>query len=551
MKLSTLAQFSKNATRFKEVVSILMKYGLANWIKANDPDFIKGILKSSGGEKIFDLAPETRLRMALTELGPTFIKLGQILSTRADLIGPEMADELTRLQADVPADKPDVVQGIIEQELGKPIRELFSEIELEPMGSASIGQAHRAVLHSGEAVIVKVQHDGIEPKIIDDLEILKALAEMAERYDPDLQMYQPRSTVADFSRSLLRELDYRRELRNLNQFQQNFKDNDWVYIPRTYPEFSSQRVLTMEMLIGSSIKNKEKFLEEKIDSEEFIRNSANMYLEMIFRDRFFHADPHPGNIWVLPGGRLGLLDFGMTGRLDNDMREELEGILVAAVDNDPERLTDHVLRIAIVPANIDRNALKSDIDDFLSEYVNVTINDIDLSTTLNTLTDILREHHILLPSGMSLLLRVLVMLEGTSRLLDRNFSLADLIKPYAVKSIQRRYSPKKLFTQARNSYRDWDRLMRIVPRELYDLVVRVRDGKFDISIEHRSLEKVTEWLVHGILSGALFLGGSMIISQEIPPLIWGISVIGAATSLIGLVLGFRLIRAMNGSRHNR
>ena len=143
------------------------------------------------------------------------------------------------------------------------------------------------------------------------------------------------------------------------------------------------------------------------------------------------------------------------------------------------------------------------------------------------------------------------MLEGTSRLLDRNFSLAELIRPYAVKSIQRRYSPKKLFTQARNSYRDWDRLMRIVPRELYDLIVRVRDGKFDISIEHRSLEKVTEWLVHGILSGAMFLGGSMIISQEIPPLIWGISVIGAATSLIGLVLGFRLIRAMNGFRHNR
>jgi ubiquinone biosynthesis protein len=549
MKLGTLAQFSKNATRFKEVVSILTKYGLANWIKANDPDFIKGLLKSSGGEKIFELKPETRLRMALTELGPTFIKLGQILSTRADLVGPEIADELTRLQADVPADDPDIVQRIVEQELGRPLKELFSEFDKVPMGSASIGQAHRAVLHSGEVVVVKVQHDGIEPKIIDDLEILKALAELAERYDPDLRLYQPSLTVADFSRNLLRELDFRRELRSLNQFRENFKENEWVHIPYAYPEYSSQRVLTMEMLSGHSIKNKQWLHQENIDSQEFIKNSANMYLEMIFRDRFFHADPHPGNIWVLPGGRLGLLDFGMTGRLTDDMREELEGILLAAVDNDPERVTDHVLRIADVPNNVDRSNLKRDIDDFLSEYVNVSIEEIDLSTTLNTLTDILREHHILLPASLSLLLRVLVMLEGTSRLLDRNFSLADLIKPYAVKSIQRRYSPKKLLTQVRNNYRDWDRLIKIFPRELHDVIVRARDGKFDISIEHRSLEKVTEWLVYGILSAALFLGGSMIISQEIPPLIWGVSIIGATTSLIGLFLGFRLIRAMKNSHH--
>jgi ubiquinone biosynthesis protein len=549
MKLGTLAQFSKNATRFKEVVSILTKYGLANWIKANDPDFIKGLLKSSGGEKIFELKPETRLRMALTELGPTFIKLGQILSTRADLVGPEIADELTRLQADVPADNPDIVQRIVEQELGRPLKELFSEFDKVPMGSASIGQAHRAVLHSGEVVVVKVQHDGIEPKIIDDLEILKALAELAERYDPDLRLYQPSLTVADFSRNLLRELDFRRELRSLNQFRENFKENEWVHIPYAYPEYSSQRVLTMEMLSGHSIKNQEWLHQENIDSQEFIKNSANMYLEMIFRDRFFHADPHPGNIWVLPGGRLGLLDFGMTGRLTDDMREELEGILLAAVDNDPERVTDHVLRIADVPNNVDRSNLKRDIDDFLSEYVNVTIEEIDLSTTLNTLTDILREHHILLPASLSLLLRVLVMLEGTSRLLDRNFSLADLIKPYAVKSIQRRYSPKKFLTQVRSNYRDWDRLIKIFPRELHDVIVRARDGKFDISIEHRSLEKVTEWLVYGILSAALFLGGSMIISQEIPPLIWGVSIIGATTSLIGLFLGFRLIKAMKNSHH--
>jgi len=547
MKLGTLIQFSNNAPRFREIISTITKYGLANWIKENDPQFIKGLLKSSKGDRITDMSPETRLRMALTELGTTFIKLGQVLSTRADLIGPAMADELTKLQANVPPDDEETVRHTVENELGQPLEALFVEFDLKAMGSASIGQVHRAILQNGHSVVVKVQHAGIEPKIIHDLEILKALAEMAERYDPDLQMYQPRSTVADFSRNLLRELDFRRELRSLKQFQQNFAANHWIHIPRPFPEFSSQRVLTMEMLNGYSVSKTERLAAEKIDTQKFVRLGANMYLDMIFRDRFFHADPHPGNIWVLPNGQLGLLDCGMTGRLDNEMRDELEGMLLAAVDNDPDRLTDHVLRIATIPQSIDRRALRRDIDDFLSEVINVSINDLDLGTMLNTLTDILRSHHIILPSGISLLIRVLVMLEGTSRLLDRNFSLAELIQPYAVKSVQRRYSPAKLLKQAKHTYRDWDRVLEILPRELLDMLTRLQDGRFDVSIEHRRLEKVTKWLVHGILSAALFLGGSTILSRGIPPTLGGISIIGAVTALLGLLLGYRLVHAMHKS----
>ena len=547
MKLSTLAQFSKNVPRFREIVGTMAKYGLANWIKQNDRQFVKGLLKSANGDQITEMSPEVRLRMALTELGTTFIKLGQILSTRQDLIGPVMADELTKLQANVPPDEEDVVRETVENELGKPLESLFADFDLKAMGSASIGQVHRAKLHNGQTVVVKVQHAGIEPKVINDLEILKALAEMAERYDPDLRLYQPRATVADFSRHLLRELDFRRELRNLKQFKQNFSHNAWVHIPDTYPELSSQRVLTMEMLVGFSIAKTERLTEERVDTREFVRRGASMYLDMIFRDRFFHADPHPGNIWLLPDGKLGLLDCGMTGRLDTEMREELEGLLLAAVDNDPDRLTDHVYRIATVPRSSDRNALRRDIDDFLSEYVYVSIDDLDLTASLDAFTDILRTHHILLPAGISMLLRVLVMLEGTSRLLDRNFSLAELIKPYAVKSVRRRYSPEKLLRQAKDTYRDWDRVLKILPRELFDILIRIREGRFDVSIEHRRLEKVVKWLVHGMLSAALFIGGSMILSREIPPMVAGISVIGASVSLLGLFLGYRLVRAMHKS----
>jgi ubiquinone biosynthesis protein len=547
MKLGTFVQFTNNAPRFKEIVGTIAKYGLANWVHDNDPQFIKGLLKSTKGDRIAEMTPETRLRMALTELGTTFIKLGQILSTRSDLIGPSMAEELTKLQANVPSDDKQQVRQTVENELGKPLETLFAEFDLAAMGSASIGQVHRAKLHSGETVVVKVQHAGIESKIIHDLEILKALAEMAERYDPDLRLYQPRATVADFSRSLIRELDFRRELRNLNQFRHNFMDADWIHVPKTFPEVSSQRVLTMEMLNGFSLANADRLSRENIDTQEFVRRGANMYLDMVFRDRFFHADPHPGNIWVVGDGKLGLLDCGMTGRLDSEMREELEGMLLSAVDNDPDRLTDHVLRIAAAPQTIDRNALRRDIDDFLSEYVNISIDELDLSVALNALTGILRDPHIVLPAGISLLIRVLVMLEGTSRLLERNFSLAELIQPHAVKAVRRRYSPKNLLRQTKNTYRDWDRVLKILPRELFAILVRIRDGQFDVSIEHRSLEKVVKGLVHGILSASLFMGGSMILSQGIPPKLGGISIVGAVTALLGLLLGYRLVRAMHYS----
>ena len=195
MKLGTLAQFSSNTKRFKEIVGVLVKYGLANWVHENDSQFIKGLLKNSLGNQILSIIPETRLRMALTELGTTFIKLGQILSTRADLIGPAMAEELTKLQADVPPDDEETVRRTFESECGLPLEKLHAEFDLEAMGSASIGQVHRAKLHSGQSVVVKVQHAGIEPKIISDLEILKLLADMAERYDPDLRLYQPSATV--------------------------------------------------------------------------------------------------------------------------------------------------------------------------------------------------------------------------------------------------------------------------------------------------------------------------------------------------------------------
>lgn len=544
MKLRTFSHFSSNATRFREILAVFVKYGLANWVRKKDPEFIRGFFKTREGVSFADEPVPVRLRMALAELGTTFIKLGQILSTRADLIGPDMARELARLQADTPPDSREQVTEVLERELGKPVHEVFARFDFQPLASASIGQVHEARLHDGQAVVVKIQHQGIEDKIVADLEILASIARLAEKYDPELRLYQPRAMVTEFSRTLSQELDYSRELRNMETFSRNFADSEDIHIPVAYGQYSTRRVLTMEMLEGFSVADTGKLKAARCDTKALARTGANMYLDMVFRDRFFHADPHPGNIWILEGDRIGLLDCGMIGRLDEDLHDAIEGMVLAVADHDPSELTDHVVRICTLPMEFDRDALRVDIDDFIGEYATLSLNRLDLPAALNDLTAIIRRHHLILPTGISMLIRVLIMLEGTSRLLDRNFSLSDLIRPYTHKMVARRMAPKRFLDRMRRSQKVWNRLVESLPHDLEEILTRMREGRFRVHLEHRRLDAVVNRLVYGILSGASFLGGCMVLSSEIPPLVGDVSVIGGAMIIVGCLLAFRLLRAV-------
>ena len=547
VKISRLSQFSSNATRFREIVMVLGKYGLANWVREKDPEFIKKYFTDKDGIRLIEEPLPVRIRMALIRLGTTFIKLGQILSTRADLVGADIAEELCKLQADTPADSKKQVIQTLESELGRPFTEVFSEFDFDPLGSASIGQVHKARLHDGHIVVVKIQHEGIEKKIIADMEILASLARLAEKYDPELRLYQPQNIVDEFSRNLLQELDYVRELRSMELFTRNFSENDSVHIPVGYGEFSSKRVLVMEMLEGISIGDAEKLQSCDCDTKILARNGANMYLNMVFRDSFFHADPHPGNIWVLSDCRIGLLDCGMVARLSEELHDSLESILLAATEKDSVELTDQVIRICTLPQDFDRKSLQADIEDFLSEYADTSMKELDIAVILNTLTEIIRHHHLVMPTGISMLIRVLVMLEGTSRLLDRDFSLSELIGPYTHKMVARRFAPKRFARRAGKSFKAWDRVMTILPRHLEDALNKIQQGRFDVHLEHRHLDAVVNRMVYGILSGAVFLGGCMVLSSGIPPLIKGVSLIGAVILSIGCFLGFRLLRAVTRS----
>ena len=487
------------------------------------------------------------MREAFTELGTTFIKMGQILSTRPDLVGPEITDELAKLQSGTPADPPEVVREIIANELGAAPEELFLEFNDVAAASASIGQVHFAKLKDGTEVVVKVQHPGIEGKIRSDLEILKGLAELAEEYSEQARQYRPVETIAEFSRTLLHELDFSREGKNLAAFANNFADDPMVVIPRPYPDLSTNRTLTMDRLDGISLAKSEKLVEQGLDLTDLARRGADIFLEMIFRDGLYHADPHPGNIFALKNSAIGLLDCGMVGRIDDQLRERFEDLLMALADRNTVQVCDSIRELGSVPRELDPESLNTEVDDFLAEYASLSINELDLGNALNRMMEIIRNFKIVLPSRVSLLIKVLVMLEGTARGLNPQFSLAEIIQPYQVKIVKRRISPERLFNKAKQQTKDWMRLVEIAPRELADILMQMKRGQFDVHLEHRNLNTVVNRLVMGVLTAALFVGSSMILSSEVPPTIRGVSVVGALGCLTSFGLGYRLVRAIQKS----
>jgi ubiquinone biosynthesis protein len=550
MDLTSLARGPRTAGRLAQIVTILCKYSLADWLKAVNVRIVRKFLTSFDGQSIAGLPTEVRIRMALTEMGTTFIKLGQILSTRPDLVGPALAHELSILQDDTPADPPDVVRALIESELHKPIEDLFAEFQATALASASIGQVHRARLRDGRHVVVKVLHHKIEDKVATDLDIMMALAELGEKYSAELRHYRPRATMAEFRRTLLRELDFRRELRNIQEFIHNFDDNTTVRFPTPHPALSSRRVLTLDFLDGIRICDTERLKGEGHDLREVARRGADIILAMIFRDGFYHADPHPGNLFVLPQTVIGVIDCGMVGRIDGHTRDAFTTMLLAAIRNDSGQFTDTVTRLATVPLDLDRDAFEVEVNDFLADYGTQSLNHFDVGGALHGITDIIRRYHLILPPNLSLLLKALIVLEGTSRQLDRSFSLAEMIQPYYRQIIREKLSPQRLFRHVHRMFLEWDQLMQTLPADLGDILERVKRGKFKFHLEHRRLEASMGLLVEGILTAALFLGATLMLCYKAPPApFFDISIPGALNFFFSLFLLWRVFRATKRSRN--
>ncbi len=547
MKISTIPQIYRNLNRWREILAVLSKYGLAGWASRLGLTFGSTLLRNPQGQTLVDAGHEKRIRLAIEELGPAFIKLGQVLSTRPDQVGFALADELSNLQQNTPCDPADKIVELVESELGRPLDECFATFNHEPVASASIGQVHRATLNDGTPVAVKVQHVGIEKQVRIDLEILSGLAQLAERL-PELQPYRLSAMMHELQRMMRRELDFCRELRNQQQFARMFDGDPRIEVPRVFPEFSSSKVLTMEWLAGNKLSALA--AESTADGHlpDYAHRGAEIYLKMIFEHGFYHADPHPGNLMLMPDGAIGLLDFGMVGRLDDSLREQVEDLLIAISSRDSQRLTNVVLRIGATPLGLDDVALSTDLTAFVEQYAYQPLDQFDLSGAFTEFIEIVRRYNIVLPSSVAMLIKTLLMLEGMARMLEPDFSLMELIEPYRSNILRRRLSPRRQSRKLRNMLGEVEQLAEVAPRRLREILEQIQRGKFDVHLDHRGLEPSVNRLVLGLLTSALFLGSSLMLSRDVWPL-HGVSIPGATGIILSAMLGIRLLRAINKSGH--
>jgi ubiquinone biosynthesis protein len=559
IKVRSIPHLYRNVRRWTEILAVLSKYGLADWLASTNIDFIKDRLSSRAGESIARLTREARIRLTLTELGPTFIKLGQLLSTRPDVVGRELADELKQLQDATPADPPELVRKIVETELGQPLDDVFGEFNLLPIASASIGQVHRARLKSGERVVVKVQHAGIQSKVNEDLEVLSGLAQLAEQF-PEFTPYRPTANVADMGRTLRRELDFGREERNLHQFAELFREDPTICVPKAYTELSTSQVLTMDLVDGIPLSQPGLLAAAGLDREEVARRGANIYMQMIFTHGFFHADPHPGNILLLPGNVVGLLDFGMVGRIEERLRENIEDMLMAIVQHDVQLLVRVIKQIGKPPPQLDEAGLANDLADFVGQYATQSLEHFDVAGALTDMIEIMRRYGIMLPPNVAMLIKTLVTLEGTAKLLSPRFSLMEVMQPFHRGMLLRRLSPMRQAKKLRRLYLEVEQLVEVLPQRIVQILEQVQDGKFDVHLDHRGLGPSVNRLVLGMLASALFVGSSFMLSNQVPPLLFhrsdpgwlglkDLSILGLSGCTLSLLVGLRLLRAIGKSGH--
>jgi ubiquinone biosynthesis protein len=418
--------------RERQIAEVLGRYelshladvlGLERLVSAAD-----GLIRRESPEAHTE--PEN-LRLALEELGPTFIKLGQLLSARADLLSPGYRAEMSKLQDAAPAVPSEVVKDIVERELHAPADRAFATFEAVPLACASVGQAHTATLHDGTDVVVKVRRPNVVEDMEQDLEIIQNLAARASRHSKTAARYDVVGLAGEFVYTLRAQLDYLQEARNAERFSANFPADPSVQIPRVFPDLTTSRVITLERIRGMKITDVTALDEAGLDRHALADRTALIVAKMIFEDGFFHADPHPGNFFIEPTGRVGIIDFGMVGTLDDRLREQLSRLLNGFLRQDPGRLADALLAHGTSTGEVDRARLREDLANLLARQSGRSIDEISLRSAFGEILDIVRRHRLRVPRDLSLLLTMLIIAEGVVADVDPKFRFAEALAPYA------------------------------------------------------------------------------------------------------------------------
>lgn len=537
--------------RSSRIIEVLRKYGFGYIVDqmglSTYGDVRAWFGRKSRKEKIHVSKP-ARIRMVLEELGTTYIKLGQLLSMREDLIPEEYAMELSKLQDEVPPFEYEEVKRIIEEEFRVPIEDLFDSFEEKPLAAASIGQVHRAKIKNGQAVVVKVQRPGIKEVIESDLEIMYSIAGFAEEHIPELRLYRPLEIVEELSRSIHAEMDYTQEGRNTDHFATNFGENRGIFIPKVYWDHTSTRVLTLEYIEGLKSSCLDLLDEKGFDRSEIAHTVGNAFMQQVFKDGFFHADLHPGNMLIKDDGKIALIDFGLVGHLSAEIRNMLIDELIAITKGDIDLFVEILQDMGYIGDHVDITSLKTDVGYFRTKYYGRPLKDLDTHSILEELTGILRKHQVQIPSNLALLARAVLTVEGFGRMMDPDFNISELGESYGKKILKQRLSPQNLAQNTYSHVLDWSRVFRKAPTKISHILDVAEKGYLKLKIEPESANRISadinaasNRLSLSLMISAVIVGSSMIIQTNMKPYLWGVPLLGVFGFLVAGLFGLWLI----------
>jgi ubiquinone biosynthesis protein len=535
MLLETL-NATKDLGRVHEIAMILIRFGFGDIVRrlgmAGIIDRAGKVLHWSEVEELAHLEPPARVRTALEEMGPTFVKLGQILATRPDLFSPPWIEEFQKLQDQVqPVPFAEISQQL-QEDLGADPDELFAEFDQEPLAAASIAQVYKALLKDGSQVIVKVRRPGVRHKVEADLRLLKILADIAEKENKDFRRYRPQEIVHQFTLSMRRELDLAGECRNAERMAAIFSDDKNFVIPKVHWQWTCERMNVQEFIDGISAGNLEAIENAGLDRKQLSRRGSDIVLRMVLEEGFFHADPHPGNIFYLPDNRICFIDFGMVGRLSEERRTQVVNLLQGVVG----RNTDAVVKILLRwsgDAFVDIDSLTIDVDNFIDQYHGVPLKDIDITALLTDLTTLLRDHQLNLPPDLALLSKAIITLEGMGRELDPEYNMVEMATPFLQRALFKRFAPDAMIKQGWQSFTGLVELIASLPKDLHHLLEAARRGALGVRLDiakpewlSKELDRAVNRLSVSLVTAALIVGSSIVSTVE-----------GGSSSLFGL-MGF-------------
>ena len=560
----------RDLARLHNIASILIRYGFGDMVRrmglADALERAGRALHWNEAQELAHLEPPARVRRALEELGPTFVKLGQMLATRVDLFEPEWIAEFGKLQDSAPAAPYAGIRQQLTEDLGATPEEVFAAFDPEPLAAASIAQVHRARLENGSEVVVKVRRPGIRPIIEADLRWLARLAKLAEGKSPELRAFRPQEVVRQFTQSLRRELDFAGECRNAEHIAENFAgytDKDEpngdapaeaapepppvlpiIVIPRVHWQWTGERVCVQEFINGISGRQLAAVDQAGLDRKVLARRGARAILKMIVADGFFHADPHPGNVFYLPGNRIAFIDFGMVGRLTEERRDQLTGLLLGLVKHEPRRVADVMLDWT-GDSTMDEDSLLLEIQTFVQQYHGVALKQLRLGDMLSDLVAILRQHQLALPPDLSLLIKAFISFEGMGRELDPDFDMAGEAMPLLEQALRARYAPTALLQRGWRGVSEALSLVAALPQDISRLLRAARRGRLEIHIDVTHLKRVGNQLDNAasrltvgivIVIAALIIGSSIVMTVPGGPTWLGLPFFGLL-GFVGAVIG--------------